>query len=117
MKRNLLLLTVSTLARAQNPPTMFPPARGTRATVGAPQAIELADGLALPEIYASCIRMNQRILDLWPASRAFFRPNGAPPNRGEMFRAPTLAKTLRDLVAAEKHARGKRAAKIRAVRN
>jgi gamma-glutamyltranspeptidase / glutathione hydrolase len=80
-------------------------------------AIELADGFALPEIYASYIRMNQRILDLWPASRAFFMPNGTPPTRGEMFRAPTLAKTLRELVAAEKHAHGKRAAKIRAVRN
>src|ERR1041385_4733924 len=80
-------------------------------------AIELADGLALPEIYASYIRMNQRILELWPSSRAFFMPNGTPPVRGELFRAPTLAKTLRDLVAAEKHAHGKRAAKIQAVRN
>jgi gamma-glutamyltranspeptidase/glutathione hydrolase len=80
-------------------------------------AIELADGLALPEIYASYIRMNQRILELWPSSKAFFMPNGVPPTRGELFRAPTLAKTLRELVAAEKHAHGKRAAKIRAVRN
>ena len=80
-------------------------------------AIELADGFALPEIYASYIRMNQRLLELWPASRAFFMPNGTPPNRGDLFRAPTLAKTLRDLVAAEKHARGKRAAKIHAVRD
>jgi gamma-glutamyltranspeptidase/glutathione hydrolase len=80
-------------------------------------AIELADGLALPEIYASYIKMNQRILELWPSSKAFFMPNGVVPNRGEMFRAPTLAKTLRELVAAEKRARGKRAAKIHAVRN
>ena len=47
---------------------------------------------------------------------AFFMPNGTPPMRGEMFRAPTLAKTLRELVAAEKKAHGKRAAKIQAVR-
>jgi gamma-glutamyltranspeptidase / glutathione hydrolase len=80
-------------------------------------AIELADGFALPEIFASYIRANQRTLDLWPASRAFFMPNGTPPVRGELFREPLLAKTLRDLVAAEKRARGKRAAKIRAVRN
>ena len=80
-------------------------------------AIELADGFALPEIYAAYIRMNQKTLELWPASRAFFMPNGTPPNRGEMFRAPTLAKTLRELVAAEKRAHGKRAAKIEAVRN
>jgi gamma-glutamyltranspeptidase/glutathione hydrolase len=44
-------------------------------------------------------------------------PNGTVPIRGEMFRAPTLAKTLRELVAAEKKAHGKRAAKIHAVRN
>jgi gamma-glutamyltranspeptidase/glutathione hydrolase len=80
-------------------------------------AIELADGLALPEIYASYIRMNQRLLELWPSSRAFFMPHGTPPNRGELFRAPTLAKTLRELAAAEKRAHGKRAAKIRAVRD
>ena len=80
-------------------------------------AIELADGLALPEIYASYIKMNQRILELWPASRTFFMPNGTPPVRGELFRAPTLAKTLRELAAAEKRAHGKRAAKIHAVRD
>jgi gamma-glutamyltranspeptidase/glutathione hydrolase len=80
-------------------------------------AIELADGFALPEIYASYIRMNQRLLEMWPSSKAFFMPNGTPPMRGELFREPTLAKTLRDLVAAEKRARGKRAAKIHAVRD
>jgi gamma-glutamyltranspeptidase/glutathione hydrolase len=61
--------------------------------------------------------MNQRILELWPSSKAFFMPNGSPPVRGELFRAPTLAKTLRELAAAEKRAHGKRAAKIEAVRN
>jgi gamma-glutamyltranspeptidase/glutathione hydrolase len=80
-------------------------------------AIELADGFALPEIFAAYLRMSQRTLDLWPASRAFFMPNGTPPNRGELFREPTLAHTLRELVAAEKKAHGKRAAKIRAVRD
>jgi gamma-glutamyltranspeptidase/glutathione hydrolase len=80
-------------------------------------AIELADGFALPEIYASYIKNNEKLLELWPASKAFFMPNGMPPTRGEMFRMPTLAKTLRELAAAEKRARGKRAARIRAVRN
>ncbi len=80
-------------------------------------AIELTDGFGLPEIYATTIRINQRTLDLWPVSKAFFMPNGTPPNRGELFREPALGKTLRELVAAEKKAHGKRAAKIHAVRD
>jgi len=86
------------------------------ATVAQP-AIEFADGFALPEIYASYIESNRKYLELWPVSREFFMPGGAPPSRGEVFREPTLAKTLRELVAAEKKAKGSRAAKIRAVRD
>ena len=44
-------------------------------------------------------------------------PQGKPPAVGEMFREPTLAKTLRELVQAEKKARGKRAARLQAVRD
>jgi gamma-glutamyltranspeptidase/glutathione hydrolase len=80
-------------------------------------AMELADGFGLPEIFSAFIRMNQRVLELWPASRAFFMPNGTPPERGTLFREPTLARTLRELAAAEKRAHGKRAAKIKAVRD
>jgi gamma-glutamyltranspeptidase/glutathione hydrolase len=80
-------------------------------------AIEAADGFALPEIFASYIRMNEKFLNLWPASRAFFMPDGRMPARGEIFRAPTLAATLRQLTAVEKKTRGKRSAKLRAVRD
>jgi gamma-glutamyltranspeptidase/glutathione hydrolase len=85
------------------------------AQVAAP-AMEYADGFALPEIFANYIRSGRKLLDLWPASQAFFLPGGEPPQRGEIFREPTLAKTLRDLAQVEKKARGNRAAKIRAVR-
>jgi gamma-glutamyltranspeptidase/glutathione hydrolase len=84
--------------------------------VSAP-AIEYADGFPIGEEFAGFIRNTQKILDLWPTSRSFFLPGGAPPSRGEIFREPTLAKTLRDLVQAEKKARGKRAAKLKAVRD
>ncbi len=82
--------------------------------VAAP-AIEYADGFPLGEEFAVFIRNGQRVLELWPASRQFFMPSGAPPSRGEMFREPTLAKTLREMVTVEKKARGNRVKKLRAV--
>ena len=86
------------------------------AKVAAP-AIELAGGFALPEIFANYIRSDQAILELWPASKQFFMPGGAPPHAGEVFREPTLAATLRKLADVEKKAHGNRAARIRAVRD
>ena len=59
----------------------------------------------------------QRVMSLWPASMKFFYPDGKPTPRGEIFREPMLANTFRQLVAAEKKAHGKRADKLRAVRD
>jgi gamma-glutamyltranspeptidase/glutathione hydrolase len=78
-------------------------------------AIEYADGFPIGEEFVNFIRNNQKLLDLWPASREFFLPGGAVPTRGEIFREPALAKTLRTLVQVEKKTRGNRAKKIRAV--
>ncbi len=78
-------------------------------------AIEYADGFPLGEEFATFIRNGQRLLELWPNSREFFMPSGAPPMRGELFREPALAKTLREMVKIEKKSRGNRARKIRAV--
>jgi gamma-glutamyltranspeptidase/glutathione hydrolase len=91
---------------------------GTRsfADVVAP-AIEYADGFPIGEEFAAFIRNTREILELWPASARFFMPGGEPPARGEMFRQPDLARTLRELVAAEKKARGNRSRKLRAVRD
>ena len=84
------------------------------AQVAAP-AIELTDGFPIAEEFSSFIRNYTRILELWPASKDFFIPNGVAPKRGEIFREPTLGKTLRELAMAEKKARGNRAKKLRAV--
>jgi gamma-glutamyltranspeptidase / glutathione hydrolase len=84
--------------------------------VAAP-AIEYAEAFPLGEEFANFIRNSRKTLEHWPDSRAFFLPGGEPPRRGEIFRQPTLARTLRDLVAVEKKARGNRARKIRAVRD
>ena len=80
-------------------------------------AIECAGGFPIAEEFATFIRGNQRFLELWPASKAFFIPGGVAPERGTIFREPTLAKTLRALAAVEKKTPGDRAAKLRAVRD
>ncbi len=81
-------------------------------------AFEYAEnGFPIAEEFAAFLTSYRRIMDLWPASREFFYPNGAAPERGDLVRMPTLAKTLRQLVTAEKKARGNRAKKIQAVRN
>jgi gamma-glutamyltranspeptidase/glutathione hydrolase len=80
-------------------------------------AVECAEGFPIGEEWANFIRSYERTLKLWPASREFFYPEGRIPARGELFRAPALANTLRELVRAEKKTRGSRAKKIQAVRD
>jgi gamma-glutamyltranspeptidase/glutathione hydrolase len=81
-------------------------------------AIEYADrGFPIAEEFAMFLSGYKRIMDLWPASQSFFYPNGTVPKRGDLVRMPLLAKTLRDLAAAEKKAHGNRVKKIQAVRD
>lgn len=80
-------------------------------------AIDNAEGFPIAEEFATFLTNYRRIMDLWPASRAFFYPSGEAPNRGDVVRMPALAKTLRELAAAEKKARGNRVKKIQAVRD
>ncbi|MDQ6664262.1 MAG: gamma-glutamyltransferase family protein [Acidobacteriota bacterium] len=85
--------------------------------VAAPALGYATDGFPLPEIFSKYIRDNEPILQLWPASSSFFMPGGKVPDRGELFREPVLAKTLRELIAVEKKTRGKRSRKLQAVRD
>jgi gamma-glutamyltranspeptidase/glutathione hydrolase len=81
-------------------------------------AIEYAEqGFPMLEEFGGMLHSYQRILALWPDSLKFFYPEGVPTARGDVFREPTLAHTFRELVAAEKKAHGKRADKLRAVRD
>jgi len=81
-------------------------------------AIEYAEqGFPMLEEFGGMLHSYQRILALWPDSMKFFYPEGVPTNRGDIFREPTLAHTFKELVAAEKKAHGKRADKLRAVRD
>ena len=86
------------------------------AQVSAP-AIEYAGGFPIGEEFVAYIHNTQRVLELWPTSKDFFLPGGMAPERGEVFREPALAKTLQELAQAEKKAHGKRAAKLKAVRD
>ena len=85
-------------------------------TVAAP-AIEYAGGFPLMEEFAGFIRNNRRMLEMWPTSKAFFLPNGEPPQRGQLFRAPTPAEHAARVAQVEKKTRGNRVKKIRAVRD
>jgi len=78
-------------------------------------AIEYADGFPITEVMADWIRGSLPLLQLWPTSHEFFLPGGRVPRRGEIFREPALAKTLRALVEAEAKAKGDRRAKLAAV--
>lgn len=66
-------------------------------------AIELADGYPIEEgLVRTIAREKQRLLG-WPSSKAVLLPHdGEPPEPGEIFRQPDLARTLRRLVDAER---------------
>lgn len=68
-------------------------------------AIELADGFPIERQLAATIGRHRERLAAWPFSRALFLPHdGGPPEAGEVFRQPDLARTLRRLVDAERGA-------------
>ena len=78
-------------------------------------AIEYAEGFPLGEEFATFLRRDQPVMELWPTSQAFFFPEGKLTRRGEIFREPALAATLRAMAGVERKTRGNRAKKIRAV--
>ena len=84
------------------------------AQVAAP-ATEDADTFPLPEIFANYLSDLRPILALWPVSQRFYYPNGLIPKPGELVHMPDLARTLRQMAAAEKDAPGSREVKLRAV--
>jgi len=67
-------------------------------------AIDLADGFAIDEMRANSIAASRGFFDLWPSSKQHFMPTGRPPQVGETFRQPDLARTLRAMAEAEKKA-------------
>lgn len=78
-------------------------------------AIERAEGFPATDIFSNYLQQSLSIIRMLPTSEKFFLPNGTIPAPGEMVHMPDLARTLKEMVAAEKKAHGNRAAKIRAV--
>jgi gamma-glutamyltranspeptidase/glutathione hydrolase len=64
-------------------------------------AIELADGFPIDELRVSYIEKTRKIFEQWPESAKLFLPGGRAPKPGEIFSQPDLARTLREIVAAE----------------
>ncbi len=65
-------------------------------------AIELADGFPIDELRVSYLERTRKILEPWPTSMKVFLPQGRVPKAGEMFVQTDLARTLREIVKAER---------------
>jgi gamma-glutamyltranspeptidase/glutathione hydrolase len=78
-------------------------------------AIELADGFPIDELRVMSIANSVKYLEAWPDSKRTFLPNGHVPQSGDIFRQPDLARTLRSLADAEKHALSSGANRTKAI--
>lgn len=65
-------------------------------------AIQLADGFPLDELRVQYIRTRSSIFSQWPDAKRVFLPNGEVPKVGDIFVQADLARTLREIVRAEK---------------
>jgi gamma-glutamyltranspeptidase/glutathione hydrolase len=67
-------------------------------------AIELADGFPLDEVLVYYIRTRSAVFSKWPDARRVFLPGGDTPKVGDMFVQADLARTLREIIRAERAA-------------
>src|SRR5665811_1851109 len=58
-------------------------------------AIELADGFPIDELRVNSIVNSVKYLEAWPDSKRTFLPNGRPPQPGDIFHQPDLARSVR----------------------
>src|SRR5256714_1714748 len=65
-------------------------------------AIELADGFPIDELRVQYIKTRAPIFSEWADAKRVFLPNGAVPKVGDIFVQADLARTLREIVTAEK---------------
>lgn len=81
-------------------------------------AIEIAEhGFPIGDSLARSIKGSKK-LSTYPTSANVYYPNGKPPEPGEIFRNPDLARTLKKLVEAERnHAHRGRQEALRAARD
>ena len=65
-------------------------------------AIQLADGFPLDELRVQYIRTRSPIFSQWPDAKRIFLPGGEVPKPGDIFVQADLARTLREIVKAER---------------
>ena len=65
-------------------------------------AIELADGFPIDELRVQYIKTRAPIFSQWPDAKRVFLPGGEVPKVGDIFVQADLAKTLREIVRAER---------------
>src|SRR5690242_7451741 len=65
-------------------------------------AIQLADGFPLDELRVQYIKTRAPIFSQWPDAKRVFLPNGEVPKVGDLFVQADLARTLREIVRAER---------------
>ena len=65
-------------------------------------AIELAEGFPIDELRVNYITTRSKVFSQWPDAKRVFLPNGQVPKVGDLFVQADLAKTLREIVRAER---------------
>ncbi|HEY0764926.1 MAG TPA: gamma-glutamyltransferase family protein [Pyrinomonadaceae bacterium] len=65
-------------------------------------AIQLADGFPIDELRVQYIKTRAPIFSQWPDAKRVFLPGGEIPKAGDIFVQPDLARTLREIVRAER---------------
>lgn len=65
-------------------------------------AIQLADGFPIDELRVQYIKTRASIFSQWPDAKRVFLPNGEVPKVGDLFVQADLARTMREIVGAEK---------------
>ena len=65
-------------------------------------AIQLADGFPIDELRVQYIKTRSPIFSQWPDAKRIFLPNGEVPKPGDIFVQADLARTLREIVQAER---------------
>lgn len=80
-------------------------------------AIRLArEGFPISSLSAEIIASYEKPLRRWPSNAALYLPEGRPPQPGESFRLPDLARTMQYMADEERSAGGDRRAGLEAAR-
>lgn len=70
-------------------------------------AIELAESFPIDELRVQYIKTRSSVFSQWPDAKRIFLPGGEVPKVGDVFVQADLARTLREIVAAERRAAGR----------